>query len=195
MQQIYLLKNWKQKAYRVLMLVLALIPGTALSETWDRNLDLTIPSLETPSTWQLDSKAKQEIMMGYECCYHSSLRESVRNEALLKSITSKSKVKLNELQFSPYDERRIKTYYYIINALDVATTYRGLKHPNVREANPILGDRPSLGEMVALKLVVSSILFDLSEERPEDLIVPNTIVTLAVINNVYVLHRVNIIDW
>ena len=194
MQQIYSLVSWKKKVYHALMWVLVLIPGTVLSETWDQNLDLTIPSLEMPSTLLLDSKAKQEIMMGFECCYHSSLRESVRNEALLKSITSKSKVKLNELQFSPYDERKIKTYYYIINTLDVATTYRGLKNPNVKEANPILGENPSLGEMLALKLIVSALLFDLSKDSPEDLLIPNTIVTLAVINNVYVLHEVGIID-
>jgi len=78
--------------------------------------------------------------------------------------------------------------------LDVATTYRGLKHPNVKEANPILGENPSLGEMLALKLIVSALLFDLSNGSPEDLLIPNTIVTLAVINNVYVLHQVGIID-
>ena len=194
MQQIYSLVSWKKKVDHALMWVLVLIPGTALSETWDQNLDLTIPSLEMPSTLLLDSKAKQEIMMGFECCYHSSLRESVLREASLKSITSKSKVKLNGLRFSPYDERKIKTYYYIINTLDVATTYRGLKHPNVKEANPILGENPSLGEMLALKLIVSALLFDLSKDSPEDLLIPNTIVTLAVINNVYVLHEVGIID-
>ena len=48
--------------------------------------------------------------------------------------------------------------------------------------------------MLALKLIVSALLFDLSKDSPEDLLIPNTIVTLAVINNVYVLHEVGIID-
>jgi len=177
------------------MLVLALTPGIASSETWDQNLDLTIPSLEMPLTWQLDSKAKQEIMMGFECCYHNSLLESVRNEASLKSITYKSKVNLNGLRFSLFDEKKVKTYFIVVNSLDVYTTYRGLKHPRVYETNPILGKRPALGELVALKLTIGGLLWHFADDNTDDLIFPNILTTLAVINNIEVMKSVGLISY
>ena len=186
-------QNWKKRVSRALMWVLVLIAETASSETWDQNLDLTIPSLEMPLTWQLDSKDKHAIMMGFECCYHNSLLESVQREASIKSIEYKSKVNLKKLQYLQYDERALRSYFIIINSLDVATTYRGLKHPNVIEANPILGEHPAFGELLALKLVTNSLILHLSKDNPEELIFPNIIITFAVINNFDVLDRVGIL--
>jgi len=174
---------------------LALIPGIASSETWDQNLDLTIPSLEMPLTWQLDSKAKQEIMMGFECCYHNSLLESVRNEASLKSITYKSKVNLSGLRFSQYDHKKIKTYFWAINALDAYTTIRGLEHPRVYETNPILGKHPSNGEIILFKLFWGRYMIHLAGDNLEDLYFPNALLTVAVINNIEVMERVGLISY
>ena len=174
------------------MWVLVSTPVIASSETWDQNLDLTIPSLEMPSTWLLDSKAKQEIMMGYECCYHNSLLESVRLEHSIKSIEYKSKVNLKKLQFSHRDPKKLKTYFYVINFLDAYTTYRGLKNPNVEERNILLGPKPSLGQIVLLKVVFTHVF--LEKYDPQTLIIPNYVITAAVANNIHVMNRVGIIS-
>jgi hypothetical protein len=75
----------------------------------------------------------------------------------------------------------------------LATTYRGLKHPDVIEANPILGEHPAFGELLALKFVTNSLILHLSKNNPEELIFPNIIITFAVINNFDVLDRVGIL--
>ena len=134
-------------------------------------------------------------MMGFECCYHNSLLESVRNEASLKSITYKSKVNLSGLRFSQYDDKSIKTYFIIINALDAYTTYRGLKHPRVYERNPLLGKQPSAGEIVAFKLFWGALMIDLAGENTEELIFPNALLTTAVINNIEVMKSVGLISY
>ena len=182
-----LLKNLRNKVYLGLMWVLVLIPETASSETWDRNLDLTIPSLETPSTWVLDSKAKQEIMMGFECCYHNSLLEQVRNEAFLKSIQFQSKEKPSVFKFSPSKETL--RYFYIVNALDVLTTHHGIKSGKAKEANPLLPNSPNIGELVLFKVVWGKIVLETFDN--DELKITNGIVTIAVINNLYVLHNID----
>ena len=133
--------------------------------------------------------------MGFECCYHNSLLESVRNEALLKSITYKSKVNLSELRFSRYNDKGIKTYFYVINALDAYTTYRGLQNDRVYETNPILGKNPSPVELVAFKLAWAGLMINLVEDRPEELYFPNVLLTLAVINNIEVMESVGLISY
>ena len=186
-----LLKNWRIKVYHGLMLALVLIPGTALSETWDQSLDLTIPSLEMQSTWQLDSKDKLAITMGFECCYHNSLLESVKREASLKSIEYKSKANLKGLQFSNKYSKKELYYFWAINAVDVWTTHRGLKEPNIKEANPLLGEDPSLDRLILFKIVWGNLLLEVWEK--DNLHLPNSIVTLATINNLTVLHNNDII--
>lgn len=59
--------------------------------------------------------------------------------------------------------------------------------------NPILGDKPALGELVALKLAVGSLLWHLAADNTDDLIFPNTLVTIAVINNIEVMDSVGLI--
>ena len=188
----YLLQSWKNKVYLGLMLVLVSTPAIASSETWGQNLDLTIPSLETPSTWRLDSKAKQEIMMGFECCYHNSLLESVQREASLKSIQFKSKVNLSELPFSHRDYQKELYYFWAINALDVWTTNRGLKHPNVYEMNPIVGEDPHLDRLILFKLLWGNLI--LHTHEPEHIIIPNALITLAGINNIDGMNDVGILS-
>ena len=182
-----LLKNLKNKVYLGLMLGLVSTPATASLETWDQNLDLTIPSLEMPSTLGLDSKARQEIMMGFECCYRNSLREQVLKEASLKSIEYKSKVNLKKLQFSPSKETL--RYFYIVNALDILTTHHGIKSGKAREANPLLPDSPELGELILFKVVWGKIVLENFDN--EDLKIANGIITIAVLNNFYVLHNID----
>jgi hypothetical protein len=41
-----------------------------------------------------------------------------------------------------------------LQLLDVYSTYRGLQYDCVRELNPIIGERPSIGDMVFVKTAV-----------------------------------------
>tara|TARA_B100000497_G_C7538975_1_gene326291 strand:+ start:268 stop:696 length:429 start_codon:yes stop_codon:yes gene_type:complete len=48
------------------------------------------------------------------------------------------------------------TLFWTLNALDVWTSHRALKScPNCREVNPLLPDRPSLEELILLKVIVA----------------------------------------
>tara|TARA_R100000353_G_C6437549_1_gene177648 strand:+ start:100 stop:543 length:444 start_codon:yes stop_codon:yes gene_type:complete len=48
--------------------------------------------------------------------------------------------------------------YWTLNALDVYTTYEGLKNPNMQEGNPFLGKHPHLDNLIIHKLVFAGIV-------------------------------------
>ena len=154
-----LYNNLRTKVYLGLILGLVLIPGPVLSETWEANLDLTIPSLEMPSPSVLDLKAKQEIMMGFECCWDPKHIEAVKREHSLKSIESLLKENPRKSQFIPPSLIEPVTNiqwatFLTLQVADIYTTYRGLKYDCVKEINPIAGDNPSVPEMFFIKTVV-----------------------------------------
>ena len=160
-----------------------------LSETWVQNLDLTIPSLEMPSTLVLDSKAKHEIMLGWTCCYRNELITSVQKEHLQKSIEYSLRAKQKRLQFTlvePISTAQWATFF-TLQVADIYTTYRGLKWDCVRELNPIAGERPSVHKMFAIKTVVlaPAIEYDLKREAltPKVMDEINFLMALVVGNN------------
>ena len=75
----------------LLMSALASAQENVLSETWGQKLDLTIQSSEMQSTWVLDSKDKQEIMMGWTCCYRKELIDYVHQFKEVDRILVKGK--------------------------------------------------------------------------------------------------------
>ena len=165
------------------------VQANVLSETWVQNLDLTIPSLEMPSTSVLDSKAKQEIMLGWTCCYRKELISSVQIEHFQKSIEYSSRVNQKRLQFTlvePISTAQWATFLTLQFA-DIYTTYRGLKWDCVRELNPIAGERPSVQKMFAIKTVVlaPAIEYDLKREAltPKVMDEINFLMALVVGNN------------
>ena len=153
-----LYNNLKTKVYLGLILGLVLIPGPVLSETWEANLDLTIPSLEMPSTLARDSRDKQEIMMGFECCWDQKLIEAVHLEHSLKSIESWSKEKAKKSQYTLHFELSDPpgtaewATFILFQALDVYSTLQGLEYDCVIEANPIYGPKPSASRLILTKL-------------------------------------------
>ena len=154
-----LYKSLRTKVYLGLILVLASTPVHASLETWAQNLDLTIPLSEMPSTSVLDSKAKQEIMMGFECCWDPKHIEAVKKEHFLKSIEYSSKANQKKSQFiAPSLIEPISTKQWIafttLQLADIYTTYRGLKYDCVYEMNPITGESPSVAKMFFVKTAV-----------------------------------------
>ena len=89
------------------------------------------------------------------------------------------------LRLKHYDNnRKEKMYWYTINALDVYTTYNGLRqNGNLYEANPVLPDRPSLSQLILHKALMFSFYnryFDFTQSDYRHL---NLVLTGVVINN------------
>lgn len=194
-----LYKSLRTKVYLGLILVLASTPVHASLETWAQNLDLTIPLLEMPSTSALDLKDKQEIMMGFECCWDQKLIEAVKKEHFLKSIEYKLKENPRKSQFTHqfefYNPPTNKDWaaFVTLQLLDVYTTYRGVKYDCVEEANPIFGKRPSIGKMLAGKSLIyaPAIKLDLENDKlsKASLQSTNNFTTIIVLNNYHVLNN------
>ena len=177
------------------MLALVSIQEPLSAETWDQKLDLTIPSLEMPSTSPLDSKAKLEIMMGWTCCYRNSVVQQVQQEHLQKSIALQLKENQNPSQYTlvePIDPYRITTFV-LLQVADVYYTYQGLQYDCVIEINPLIGEQPSLQTMVATKTAVLIPAFNYDYQRGNlnnrafDSI--NSLMALIVANNINVVKK------
>ena len=89
------------------------------------------------------------------------------------------------LRLKHYDDiRKAKMYWYAINALDVYTTYNGLRaNENLYEANPILPKRPSLSQLAVHKIVLITVFNRYLDFTQRDYRKLNTILTGVVINN------------
>lgn len=82
--------------------------------------------------------------------------------------------------------------FYTLQAADVYSTYRGLQYDCVREANPLLGERPGIARMVTHKTVFLSPIWMLQNEGVwtlEELQFVNTVGTVVIYNNYRVWNR------
>lgn len=192
------MKNLNLSTCLLLMWALVSPQANASLETWGQNLDLTIPSLETPSTLVLDSRDKHAIMRGWTCCYQKKHIDSVRLEHSLKSIGLKLKENQNRslstLQWRIVEPPTTGDWVVFIGLqiADVYTTYRGLKYDCVRELNPIVGEKPSVGNMVFTKsaLLIPSIKYDLKKGNLSSKTIKqiNGFMLIVVGNNYQVWH-------
>ena len=183
------MKNLNRLTSLLLMWALVSIPGTALSETWDQKLDLTIPSLEMPLTWQLDSKAKHEIMMGWTCCYPNTVVKQVQKEHSEKLIALRLKESQNRLQFTltePISNAKWATFA-ALQLADIYTTYKGLQYNCVSETNPLFGESPSVSRMFFTKAAIlgPAIEYDIENGNitPQIIDQMNIMMSFVVINN------------
>ena len=137
--------------------------ANVLSETWVQPLDLTIPSLEMPSTLVLDSKDKHAITMGWTCCYRNELINSVHQENLRKSIGLTLKEKKKKSLFTRHWRDPAPRVYWItftaLQILDVHSTHEGLQFDCVYEGNPLVGRRPHLDRLILHKMVFLSPMY------------------------------------
>lgn len=91
---------------------------------------------------------------------------------------------LQNLEYNePPTEGQLRAFY-ILHALDVITTYEGLKSdPNVREMNFLFynNDRPSLGELLLFKSIVLPVIAN--NVNSEVMQTSNIMIAYAIINN------------
>lgn len=79
-------------------------------------------------------------------------------------------------------------YFWTFNALDVWTTHRGIKSsPYIREANPLLDDRPTLEELIFHKAIVAGLMHKHSSS--DYMQVLNISLTWAVWNNYDIIYN------
>ena len=89
-------------------------------------------------------------------------------------------------------EKPSHKYYVVASILDIATTHRAVSRGYGKEVNPLLSDRPSLGELVAHKVIVTYAFHRTGafDEGSEDVVFfMNTLLTLALINNTYIIIK------
>ena len=195
MQQRNLMKSLLLSIFLLSMSALASAQENVLSETWDQKYDLTIPSLEMPSTLGLDSKAKQEIMMGWTCCYRKELINAVQMEHSQKLIESRLRENQRRLQYTLVDSYTTPQLYTFatLQLLDIWTTYKSLQYNCVRELNPIMGKSPSVPKMFAVKtlVLIPAIESDIRREvlTRKTMRQVNTMMVMVITNNNTVRNR------
>ena len=88
------------------------------------------------------------------------------------------------LKWGDYNEPPTKNqiiFFWTLNALDVYTTYEGLKNPSIYEANPLLGNKPNLDNLLIQKAIVAGFISKNSNKNYITFM--NIGLTLTVINN------------
>ena len=91
-------------------------------------------------------------------------------------------VEFQNLEFHNLSSKSDKIIFWTLNALDVITTYEGLKHSsNVYEVNPLYPARPSLGQLVVGKVIIGNYIINNLNSQQIRLI--NTSLTIAIANN------------
>jgi len=149
-----------------------------------------------PSTLELDSKDKLAITMGFECCWAKKHIDNVHLENSLKSIELQLKENPNLLQFTQYYSPPVDkihwTLFWTLQALDVYTTYTGLKCEGVREINPLFPDEPDLEKIIITKGILLSPIIYLDNNytiRNKHLIPPTVVAGLVVATNQITINK------
>ena len=109
-----------------------------------------------------------------------------RDSRLIKDWEERNRLNFFDVHPRPTKEQIRQSW--LINSLDLATTIYALETmDNVREGNFILGEQPEVAEVIALKLIVLPLIHQNSNTHQMVLI--NSVVTAAVVNNLYVINR------
>ena len=98
---------------------------------------------------------------------------------------------LPEFEFKQPASRGHVTIYYLLQALDIYTTYYATtRFRCVTEQNPLLPSKPSVEEMMLLKLLPLYALHDTTKVvSDEELAQATGLMTVVVVNNVDVIQR------
>ena len=73
--------------------------------------------------------------------------------------------------------------FVVLQVLDIYSTYRALKYDCAIEMNPILGDVPTVSEMVLLKSIANGYVVLQEDVSNEAFMLMNTTSTLVLVNN------------
>jgi len=91
-------------------------------------------------------------------------------------------VEINE----PPSRAQIITYW-TLNALDVYTTYEGLKNPNIKEGNFLLNSRPSNSALITHKMIVAPLVEQNMNYYQLEFV--NLMLEVAILRNLYIMQK------
>ena len=96
-------------------------------------------------------------------------------------VPPKKEFYLNLGDYNEPPTREQMIIFWTLNALDVYTTYEGLKQSNIQEGNPLLGKKPHLDNLLIQKAIIGGFI---SQNSSKNYITfANTIVGIVVIHN------------
>jgi len=108
-------------------------------------------------------------------------------------MTSLSKVNQKKLQFTPqYRDKTVWATWYLLNALDIHSTLKGLKYSCIYEANPTLPKVPHRDHLIIHKALLLSTIFNPNFNFwvDSDMVTINSWLAAAVINNYKITNKV-----
>ena len=124
------------------------------------------------------------IQRNYECCYTQEVIDEVQHPIYIYQSTK------FDLDLPPIKEPASKlswTVFIGLQLLDVYTTNNALKYDCVKESNPIVGKKPGLSNLIAVKLAIVPLLYTLNKYywplTDDDLAVQNYLMTIVIANN------------
>ena len=88
---------------------------------------------------------------------------------------------LNLRDYNEPPTKAQKITFWTLNALDAYTTYEGLKKPNTKESNFLIGKDPNLDEILIQKAIIGTLIYKNSSKKYMRLV--NVGLTYAVVNN------------
>lgn len=138
---------------------------------------------------ELSPKQINFIERGYECCYAQEIIDGVQ-----QPINNHQSIKI-DLDLPAVKKPAFKlswtwTVFIGLQILDIYTTNSVLKYECVQELNPVLGKKPSLSKLIAVKLALFyAINKYYAPIKDSDLVPSNYLLTAAVANNFIVWNK------
>ena len=138
---------------------------------------------------KLSPEQINSIKKGYECCYTQEIIDGVR-QPINNYQSTKIDLDLPLAKKPAFKLNWTWTVFIGLQILDIYTTDSVLKYECVQEANPILGKKPSLSKLIAVKLALFyAINKYYAPIKDSDLVPSNYLLTAAVANNFIVWNK------
>lgn len=117
------------------------------------------------------------------------------NPEICKKLNEKQ-IDFSHLEFMLERKPASKAMWFTfatLQLLDVYSTERGMRYDCVKELNPLLPKRPTVGEMIALKtFILAPTYYTINEAvtiTNRDLFAPSILTSVVVLNNYHVNRR------
>ena len=141
----------------------------------------------------IEATERQEFFFkhGFTAPYNQEYVDKVLYEP--EDVTSKILLDLSFVDAQLVTPTRFN--FYLIQSLDVYSTYRGLKYSCITEANPLVfgGSKPSALELVLFKAVVIGAMKSIYSENPDEWqffqTAANYSTGYAVVNNFNIIRK------
>ena len=132
------------------------------------------------------------IERGYECCYAQEIIDGVQ-QPINNYQPTKIDLDLPAVKKPAFKLSWTRTVFIGLQILDIYTTNSVLKYECVQELNPILGKKPSLSKLIAVKLATVPVFYAINKYyapiKDSDLIPSNYLLTAVVANNFIVWNK------